>query len=309
MKKWEHLRAHSYAGSTNPASSCTDGSNKRLEFSTTTNQQSCIDGGTCGNDIAGGNRAYHPVAAVGRNQSTALSNQLLGGLDTTNTIQCTDCHNNNDTGAGTFSGVTGTPTYAGPVTQSNLTPARGTDLASNYTGSEPVGPHGSTNIRLLRANYNTFLGTQNNEPFGSFDAANFALCFNCHDVAAFATDGGPTNFRDDSANTGCGACEVKGKGNLHMFHLEDKVHTTCANCHYNVHSNAEATNTIFGNGTGGELPADGDTHLINFSPQVEALAPLDKPRWRYDSASGNMECRLTCHDFDMDSFEYEHNAS
>lgn len=81
----------------NPASSCTDGSNKRLEFDTATNSADGF-GGTLA-----GNRAYHPVAAAGRNTSAALGNQLLGGLTTAKTINCTDCHNNNLTGDGTLS--------------------------------------------------------------------------------------------------------------------------------------------------------------------------------------------------------------
>ncbi len=285
----------------NPASSCTDGSNKRLEFDTATNS---VDGfgGTLAN-----NRAYHPVAAAGRNTSAALGNQLLGGLTTAKTINCTDCHNNNITGAGTFSGTTATPTYPGPITQSNL---RATDVNNGYALA-PVGPHGSTNVRVLRANYNTTLGTTSAAPFASFDAANFALCFNCHNVNAFTDSDGivgvqMTNFRQ-GGGMGCASPKL----NLHATHLTDvsgggmggwdslaNMYTACANCHYNVHSNAEATNTQYGTATGAGLPADGDTHMVNFSPIVN---PLDytKPRWWYDGSQ--MRCNLTCHGVDMGS--------
>lgn len=289
----------------NPASSCTNGSNKRLEFDTATNSADGFVGGTLA-----GNRAYHPVAEAGRNTSPTLTNQLLGGLTTASTINCTDCHNNEMTGAGTFTGLTATPTYPGPVTQSNLM-VRGTDVASAYTGASPVGPHGSSNVRLLRANYNTSLGTTSAAPFASFDSANFALCFNCHNVNAFTDDDGivlgvqMTNFRQSPAG-------VSTKINLHATHLTDvsggggwdyltNMFTSCANCHYNVHSNAEATNTQYGTATGAGLPLDGDTHLVNFSPIVKPLS-FTKPRWWYinDIDYGPiMRCNLTCHGVDM----------
>ena len=82
------------------------------------------------------------------------------------------------------------------------------------------------------------------------------------------------------------------ESNLHMYHLQ-RTGALCHECHYNVHSNAEARSTIYGDGTGcvvGGTPAceqnlssgqtaglppdaedgktDGvsDTHLINFAP-------------------------------------------
>ena len=289
----------------NPASSCTDGSNKRLEFDTATNSADGF-GGTLA-----GNRAYHPVAAAGRNTSAALGNQLLGGLTTAKTINCTDCHNNNLTGDGTLSTYLTandwfTPTYAGPVTQSNL---RISDIASSYAGASPVGPHGSTNVRVLRANYDTTLGTTSAAPFANWDPTRFQLCFNCHDSRAFIDSDGivggfqMTNFRQPGG-MGC----FSPKLNLHATHLTDvsgfggwgflgNMFTACANCHYNVHSNAEATNTEYGTATGAGLPADGDTHLVNFSPLVAPLT-YTKPRWWYTGSV--MRCNLTCHGVDME---------
>ncbi|MFQ5901016.1 MAG: hypothetical protein ACE5IH_05610, partial [Thermodesulfobacteriota bacterium] len=139
-----------------------------------------------------------------------------------------------------------------------------------------------------------------------FDAGNFALCFNCHNVQAFTDDDGivgvqMTNFLQDAF--GCRS----PKRNLHATHLTDlsssfpwgyinNMYTACANCHYNVHSNAEATNTLYGNGSGGGLPADGDTHLINFSPIVDSFN-FSKPRWAYEFYFGSwyMRCNLKCH--------------
>src|SRR3990170_2923273 len=133
-----------------------------------------------------GNSAYHPVYQAGRNTSIQLCNQLktafsLSCADQATataelsalTIDCTDCHNNE---------ATGTTSYRGPVTQSNL---RATDKNSVYTGTSPVGPHGSTNYRILRANYNTEIRTAGSSGFGGhYDAtviaamdSNFALCF------------------------------------------------------------------------------------------------------------------------------------
>ena len=251
------------------------------------------------------------MAAAGRNTSAALGNQLLGGLTTAKTINCTDCHNNNLTGDGTLSTYLTandwfTPTYAGPVTQSNL---RISDIASSYAGASPVGPHGSTNVRVLRANYDTTLGTTSAAPFANWDPTRFQLCFNCHDSRAFIDSDGivggfqMTNFRQPGG-MGC----FSPKLNLHATHLTDvsgfggwgflgNMFTACANCHYNVHSNAEATNTEYGTATGAGLPADGDTHLVNFSPLVAPLT-YTKPRWWYTGSV--MRCNLTCHGVDME---------
>lgn len=75
------------------------------------------------------------------------------------------------------------------------------------------------------------------------------------------------------------------------------MYTACANCHYNVHSNAEATNTHYGTATGAGLPADGDTHLVNFSPLVAAYSYV-KPRWWFTGSV--MRCNLTCHGVTME---------
>ena len=67
------------------------------------------------------------------------------------------------------------------------------------------------------------------------------------------------------------APDTHWNGNLHQYHLE-YTGAYCHECHYNVHSNIEATNTIYGDGAGGLLPPDEmdgaldgvvNTHLIN----------------------------------------------
>lgn len=255
-----------------PASLYTSGSNKRVEFDV--------------NDPA--NAGFHPVAGVGRNQSSQLNAQLaFAGLSTTSVIKCTDCHNSDATGS-----VNG--------------------RASNAL-SGPTGPHGSAHPRLLRANY-----INGQPPFTppmndnfDFSASNFSLCFLCHDSRAFTSRerGDLTNYYSDD------------RDNLHYKHLHDidgsgYGEAICAECHYNPHSNREAANTIY------EPPPDGDTHLINFAPSVTG-ASLAQPLWmynppnttRFDEESPDrptISCNLTCHDTShdrVDKFFYEWRPS
>ena len=96
-----------------------------------------------------------------------------------------------------------------------------------------------------------------------------------------------------------------GNLNLHAVHLNDgggggmagawdviNIYTACANCHYNVHSNVEATNTLYGDGNGGALPPHGGTRLMNFSPVIQPNT-YSKPRWWYDGT--DMRCDMRCH--------------
>ena len=127
----EELCFKCHGDSFNSARSLT--SNKRLDFA-----------------IDDANSGYHPVTQAGRNQSPNLAAQLLGGLTTTSTLQCTDCHNSDATAASN-----------GPV---------------NDTGALTQGPHGSTHATILRANFDKDYQGQDN---WTNDRAN--LCFLCHD--------------------------------------------------------------------------------------------------------------------------------
>ncbi|MFI5303298.1 MAG: cytochrome c3 family protein [Nitrospiria bacterium] len=233
------------------------------------------------------NSSFHPVAAAGRNGTSQICKQLAEAfhLNCANpaaalqnvTIQCTDCHNSEATNV-----------VKGPVTESNL---RATDTLSAFTplktlvgpGSppayEPVGPHGSRFIRILRNRYNTDIqnparcfegsdvnqlpnpagcGTSDGNLVTGQDLANrkhfdnFLLCFQCHDRRAFdptepganRTDNTWTNFFGDIS-----APDAQWNGNLHMYHLQ-WTGAMCHECHYNVHSNVEAQNTQFGDGRG-----------------------------------------------------------
>lgn len=230
-----------------------DTTNKRLDFQTT-------------------NSAFHPVAGPGRNVSTNLQNQLLGGLTTASTIVCTDCHNNQ-----------ATANASGP--------------AANSTAG-PKGPHGSTQATIRRAAYWTNLTGPSN-----WNASNFALCFLCHDseklvVARRWDDGAATNFYDD----------IDGRDNLHWVHLEDrtdKARASCKNCHFNIHSNRTAANTQYRvDGVLQDLPTTAKTHLVNFSPDIQPFGGRAKPEWWINTSTRERRCYLSCHGFDMEGFQY-----
>ncbi|MFQ5552178.1 MAG: cytochrome c3 family protein [Candidatus Methylomirabilales bacterium] len=231
------------------------------------------------------NSAFHPVVAAGRNTSTALRNQLAAaGLNTGSIIKCTDCHNNDE--ATVRGRVSNTPTAVS-------------------------GPHGSVYTRLLRGRYVT-----DPRPFtrGPFNENNFQLCFFCHDVNAFND---ASRNRSDLTNF-----FSSDRDNLHWFHLtridgdNGFGNALCHDCHYNVHSNVEAANTLF------EPPPDGDTHLVNFDPPHTA-ANAAKPLWFFNppnttrfgetSPSRNtISCDLVCHGAqhdDVDKFFYEFTPS
>ena len=285
------------------------------------------------------NTSYHPVATPGLNGTPALCYQLRDAfgqpsLDCSDpdtaadflsnlTIQCTDCHNTEDTGAAS----TAWPiTPVGPVTQSNL---RDTDYYdASKIPATPVGPHGSERNRLLRGNYTTTNSGSGNLD-GSGSALNtyrnsyriasngrprFELCFLCHreDYLLYIGGGGfyPTNFGSNTDETQGGEY---WEGNLHVLHLGTSA--VCHDCHHNVHSNVEAQNTIYGDGFGGQLPpdnhdglADGkiNTHLVNFGP-TEGGSGAAKPRWFFDGTY--FRCYIVCHGLNMSLCGYTHGTA
>ncbi|MBI5234706.1 MAG: hypothetical protein HY886_00440 [Deltaproteobacteria bacterium] len=292
-------------------------SNKRKEFDPESHHFMNYPGG----DI-GYNTAYHPVAAPGRNGTLNLCMQLesafglncsssanaatsLGNL----TINCTDCHNNEDTAPA----LTNPVTVRGPVTESSL---RSTDKASAYSPSTaPVGPHGSNRNRLLRGNYLTTNSTSGSFGAGWYSAnrldtngrPKFELCFLCH--AEDRLLGNYTNF----GGNGTPGSSYGWTNNLHGYHLNSQA--VCHDCHHNVHSNVEAQNTIYGNGLGAQLPPDSQdnmsdgkisTHLLNFGPQA-AGQTASKPRWYYDFSY--FRCNLVCHGRSMSLCNYNYGGS
>ncbi|RMG68941.1 MAG: hypothetical protein D6710_09505, partial [Nitrospirae bacterium] len=221
------------------------------------------------------NSSYHPVEAPGKNQSANLDAQIQwAGLSTSSVIKCTDCHNNNILGE---SGTAG--------------------RANNYTGSEPLGPHGSTNRWILRANYKRDLTFPRSTTFNEND---FALCFSCHDKdkllgTVWWEDGGTaqTNFW----NQGHG-----NYSNLHWVHLIGYGQGyICADCHYNVHSNQQANNTQYYDEYTGlssyTPPQDVPTGLVNFAPHVMRFYYnwTYKPVWGYNKYTKRRSCLLKCH--------------
>lgn len=260
-----------------------------------------------------------------------IQGQLLGerGLSRLKTIHCPDCHNTDLFGTflGTkptiptfdgsgFTSLINLPDYPGPISFDDTRGApylRPTDLLPsiprNPTGIQtaslddpdtPQGPHGSIYKRILRANYDTTIGTSENKPPGtatdprnSFNPQNFALCFNCHAEAAFTTpywnDAGFTNgtcaqsggvfIPPKSRLTNFYRCTTQQTSggqpgpNLHYIHLISRTNARCHECHNNVHSNVEAGNTIYVglNDSRFEIDNPGhskSTHLINFQPNV-----------------------------------------
>lgn len=215
------------------------------------------------------NSAFMPVETTGHNNSTRLDTQLIGTMSTTSTISCTDCHNNNNTTGGS--------------------PADGWVVSSSTTTTtEAVGPHGSTQVRQLRASYKTTTSF-------SFSAGDGDLCFLCHSSSQLF--GSNTNYHDENAPSG------KGRGNLHDYHVNNKGVATCKNCHYNPHSNQQVQpgNTIYRIITSGPTTTDyttppatsilKTTRLINFSPNVTRIdGGSGIPIWQYNKNDNIRAC-------------------
>lgn len=294
-------------------------SNKRLEFDP--NGQDA----TYGPNQAY-NSAFHPVSSAGRNTTLAICLQLRNTFDWGSstkllcnasykfwmgnvTINCTDCHNSEQTGYGAI----GSDNALGTVTETHI---RSTDYStSDFMKSKSLGPHGSQiatpalnfyagvsdsgDRSILRDYYFTgALPTASrsfNAPASTTEFKNrFRLCFDCHDWNTFYGNNNNTNFYNSGG---------MGPNNLHAFHLNgagsgmmwNATYEACMVCHYNIHSNVQATNTDYAGG--GSLPPDGDTHLINFAPNVVTNLTYAKPAWYY--SSGQMNCNLRCHTINM----------
>ncbi|VAX32022.1 Cytochrome c family protein [hydrothermal vent metagenome] len=248
-----------------------------------------------------------------------------GGLSRRATLQCPDCHNTDL--FGTFGGNIplfrglangfplgiNFPDYPGPISfDETRGPAykritdRSPSIPENPIGirtsslNDPKtaqGPHGSIYKRILRANYDTTIGTATTPPpgtvTGQYNPQNFALCFNCHNESAFitpywesATTIGPksrlTNFYR-GGTTNVDGLGTQG-GNLHMLHLIGRTNARCHECHNNVHSNVESGNTIFVGMNDPKFKADNpghemSTHLINFQPNITGNRVPDQPMW------------------------------
>ncbi len=192
-------------------------------------------------------------------------------------------------------------------------------LASLNNPNTPQGPHGSKWRRILRSNYNTRLSDNDGNDVGDgYNSRNFALCFNCHNEAAFITK------EWQNASNRLTNFYREGTGNLHWLHLKDQTNARCHECHYNVHSNIESGNTLYVKIQGTQNFADcsggigacnpghqNTTHLINFAPEV-GTNRYNNPVWgngyyvngpgstnRDDTDHNGPGCNLKCHGFDM----------
>ena len=203
------------------------------------------------------NSSFHPVGGTGRNLSGALNAQLTPNGLSTNATIRCTDCHNSNAYGTTNGRVTPVPSAAS-------------------------GPHGSTNASILRANYRSQLNVS------TYNRNNFAVCFLCHsETALFGTS---TNFWDN----------INGKDNLHSLHVRDRVDKTgaiCKSCHFNIHSNAEATNTQYSvNGSVTSVPpAAMTTRLINFHPNVRPIGGRARPEWWIDTSTRERRCYLQCH--------------
>lgn len=274
----------------------------RCHSSYTTRPNSSYYTDASGNPIVQGDRAlefntnnsaFHPVEGVGRNQSQALKDQLFSPLTTNDTLNCTDCHNADETSSST-----------GKARDNSF---------------KPQGPHGSIFAPVIRAFYRTDVSSL---PTSPFESSRFQLCFTCHDYTKlmYVASVAPGDFMKTNFSR---LKTPVTEQNLHTWHLAqidlqwDNYPGfgtgggvgMCRYCHYNIHSNQQAVNTqyeYYKNGTWTislSPPANVKTRMVNFAPQVvDPIAPALRPVWRVwleDEPSGgsarDRECRLRCH--------------
>ena len=249
------------------------------------------------------NSAFHPIEGAGRNQSINLCFQLKDAFDldcdtpaaaATSLgdirLKCTDCHNNYALGE---AGVRG--------------------YSSNYTGPDPIGPHGSDESTwTLRAGYDrdlTYTLGQYRQTSTTVIQDSFALCFSCHDYDTLLGDKWYSK-PGGTARTNFWSLRDGAERNLHEYHVTrivegespwEDARAKCPDCHYNVHSNQAANNSLYEYGTPQPFLTD-RTHLINFAPHVQGYT-YSKPRYNhwtegswpgygYDYSQG---CNLKCH--------------
>lgn len=250
--------------------------NKRLDFQTT-------------------NSSYHPVPAAGRSRKRALNEQLAAGtsgnpspLGIGSQIKCTDCHNNDH-----YRRQNG---FSGVVSQ------------WPRDETQPKGPHGSTYRNLLRTQqWNNLPGPTKPRTDAEVET-NFNLCFQCHDRQRFLNQ-----RTDDNPRAWTNFFQGGGNDNLHRLHLvdrADKAQPVCRSCHYNIHSNAQASNTTYRICTGSpsetctnsstppQLITGWSTALVNFHPSIRGISGSpdpSRPVFRINTTTRQRACWLQCH--------------
>ena len=204
-------------------------------------------------------KSFHPIEAQGTDQTAAMAASLSGSspyklwnFKTTDTIRCTNCH-------------------AGPST-----PVLGT------TPDAVLPVHASQQRGILIAPYRDRVLMGSTE---AYSAANFELCYLCHTDAPFVDVSGnrraDSNYRfhgvhvSNIQNMGSGGTDIDTAG-------AGQGNAICAECHFRLHSTAQAYNAGDQSNTG----------LVNFAPDVQPYNGVLK--WTQTGvASGS--CTLTCH--------------
>jgi len=139
------------------------------------------------------NPAYHAVRDASKAHSTTVvpATSYKGGFAYNSLMHCSDCH------------------------------------SGNNTGSEPEGPHGSSNAFLLRAPYGTTTGQSGTSGH---------LCFRCHEYNVYCATG---------TATGSATGFRQGTSNLHRDHGGWLgVDYTCQRCHPKITHGAQQGNLI-----------------------------------------------------------------
>lgn len=213
------------------------------------------------------NLSYHPVEAPGTNQTPKMAASLAGtspfklwAFETTSTIRCVNCH-----------GDSRKATPADP-------PNPGDRLA----------PHAVENRGLLMASYRTGEIVAGDAAGAlklsseAYDAADFALCYQCHAEAPFVDwTGDPqaaSNFRFHGYHTSAIAGEGTGGQDIE-FDGDGQGNALCAECHYRTHGTTGAVD--------GQAP---NARLVNFSPNIQPFR--GEIKWA-GGAGGT--CTLVCH--------------
>jgi predicted CXXCH cytochrome family protein len=212
--------------------------------------------------------SFHPIEAAGTNRTSAMD-ESLGGTSpyklwtfaSTSTIRCVHCH--------------GDPRKADVENP----PPAGSDLAV----------HSSPYRGLLMQSYQDRVLNEfpdpDKPPTDGYDAADFALCYQCHAEAPFRDTSGKarpdTNFRLH----GLHVSDIQGYGNTGTDIDSPGAgggNAICAECHYRVHGTATKQG---GQGT--------YSRLVNFAPNVTGVGGGALTAGAFDL--GAQTCTLTCH--------------
>jgi len=215
------------------------------------------------------NASNHAIEGPGKNTTSRMATSLAGTsaykmwtFTTSETLRCEYCH-----------GDYRLATTPGPGVTPPAKDARLNVHSSKYRG-------------ILMNNYRWRTLKSSSEPF---NAADFALCFQCHGSSPFTDTSGnsrsDTNFRFHGYHVakitgqGSGGTDITTPG-------AGQGNAVCAECHYRVHSTTYAYHSDQVNELRG----------VNFAPDVLPTAVAGAPR--IDITPGNPDsgrCYLTCH--------------